>query len=79
MAGEVARRDSTVMLTGEPGVGKEEPLLPLSQATAEFQRGYIQRALERCGGNVSRAAKLLGVHRSALYRKQAVGRDRNGG
>lgn len=57
--------------------GADGSLRPLSEATAEFQREYIQKALEHCGGNVSRAAKLLGVHRSALYRKQAVGRQAN--
>lgn len=47
----------------------EVPLTSLAQATAEFQRLHIRKALERCGGNVTQAARLLGVHRSALYRK----------
>lgn len=46
-----------------------EPLTSLHQATEQFQRAYIQQALDRCGGNVSRAARLLGIHRSAIYRK----------
>jgi len=25
--------------------------------------------VERCGGNVTQAAKQLGIHRSAIYRK----------
>ncbi|HBO44899.1 MAG TPA: sigma-54-dependent Fis family transcriptional regulator, partial [Planctomycetaceae bacterium] len=41
----------------------------LSQATGEFQVEFIRRAIERAGGNVSRAASRLGLHRSNLYRK----------
>jgi Nif-specific regulatory protein len=43
--------------------------LNLSDATQEFQRKYIQQSIERARGNVSQAAKNLGVHRSNLYRK----------
>jgi Nif-specific regulatory protein len=43
--------------------------LNLSDATHEFQRKYIQQSIERARGNVSQAAKNLGVHRSNLYRK----------
>ena len=30
---------------------------------------HIQRVLEDCAGNISRAAKLLGLHRRSLQRK----------
>jgi Nif-specific regulatory protein len=43
--------------------------LDLAEATHEFQRKYIQQSIERARGNVSQAAKNLGVHRSNLYRK----------
>jgi Nif-specific regulatory protein len=43
--------------------------LDLNQATHEFQRKHIQRAIDTARGNVSQAAKNLGVHRSNLYRK----------
>jgi len=33
------------------------------------EREYILRKLEEAGGNVSRAAELLGLERSNLYRK----------
>ncbi|MFN8589367.1 MAG: sigma-54 dependent transcriptional regulator [Candidatus Eisenbacteria bacterium] len=43
---------------------------PLERLTLdEAERLLIQRALERHGGNVSLAAKALGVSRSALYRR----------
>jgi Nif-specific regulatory protein len=43
--------------------------LNLNDATHEFQRTYIQQSIDRARGNVSQAAKNLGVHRSNLYRK----------
>lgn len=43
--------------------------LPLTDATYEFQRKYIQQSIDRARGNVSLAARNLGVHRSNLYRK----------
>jgi Nif-specific regulatory protein len=41
----------------------------LTDATHEFQREFITRAIKRVKGNMSDAAKLLGLHRSNLYRK----------
>jgi DNA-binding NtrC family response regulator len=41
----------------------------LSEATAQFQVQYIRCAIEQSGGNISRAAAALGLHRSNLYRK----------
>lgn len=40
---------------------------PPSLARAEWE--HIQRVLHDCGGNVTRAAKLLGLHRRTLQRK----------
>jgi len=42
---------------------------PLNEATCEFQRQYIRRAIKRVRQNMSEAARLLGLHRSNLYRK----------
>ncbi|TWU00200.1 Nitrogen fixation protein VnfA [Botrimarina colliarenosi] len=41
----------------------------LTEATYEFQRRYINQAVERARGNVAAAARSLGLHRSNLYRK----------
>ena len=35
----------------------------------QLERTAIERAMKRCGGNVSQAAELLGITRYALYRK----------
>jgi DNA-binding NtrC family response regulator len=45
-------------------------LAPLEQMTlADAERVLIRRAVERAGGNVTVAARALGVSRSALYRR----------
>jgi DNA-binding NtrC family response regulator len=43
--------------------------LPLNLAEAEDL--LIQRALKETGGNIAEAARLLGVHRTRIYRKLA--------
>ena len=43
--------------------------MPLTEATLEFQRQYIARAIKQSDGCMKRAAELLGLHRSNLYRK----------
>jgi Nif-specific regulatory protein len=41
----------------------------LAEATQEFQQKYIKQTIDKAGGNMSKAAKKLGLHRSNLYRK----------
>jgi DNA-binding NtrC family response regulator len=48
-----------------PGAAPRLEALPLE----EVERLLIRKALERHGGNVSQAAKALGLSRSALYRR----------
>jgi DNA-binding NtrC family response regulator len=43
--------------------------LTLSQGTREFEKQYILATLRRNEGNLSRAAKCLGVHRNTLRNK----------
>ena len=54
------------ILLGAPARG---PALLESMTLEDAERHLIQRALARCGGNVSEAAKELGLSRSALYRR----------
>lgn len=48
-----------------------DPLPPPEQAPslARAEWEHIQRVLTDCGGNVSQAARVLGVHRRSLQRK----------
>ncbi|MCP4873288.1 MAG: response regulator [Proteobacteria bacterium] len=52
---------------GEPLVPHEPDYAPPSLARAEWE--HIQRVLEDCDGNISQAARLLGLHRRTLQRK----------
>jgi DNA-binding NtrC family response regulator len=39
------------------------------EARAEFEKRFIRKVLESNGGNQSKAAKILGIHRNTLSRK----------
>jgi Nif-specific regulatory protein len=43
--------------------------LGLSEATVLFQQEFIRRAIRRVRTNMTEAARVLGLHRSNLYRK----------
>ncbi|HKP48329.1 MAG TPA: sigma-54 dependent transcriptional regulator [Pyrinomonadaceae bacterium] len=58
-----------------PPHGKDEPpatsfrFPSFKEATDAYHREFIQRKLDEAEGNVSRAAELMGVDRSHLYRR----------
>jgi DNA-binding NtrC family response regulator len=68
---------ATLLARGEEVTAADLALRPVSEPASHFEqmtleegeRYLIQRALGKCDGNVSEAAKLLGVSRSALYRR----------
>jgi two-component system nitrogen regulation response regulator NtrX len=41
----------------------------LREGRAKYEREFILAALKDCNGNVSQAARMLGLERSYLYRK----------
>ncbi len=50
--------------------GAQQPAIAVpSLARVEWE--HIQRVLAECGGNLSQAARLLGIHRRSLQRKLA--------
>ena len=69
--------------------GKKDPLVDqalrqlqrggqfdLDQTLKAWERGYIQAALRLTGGNVSQAAKLLGINRTTLYSRMSSGEEK---
>ncbi len=44
-------------------------LAPLKEAVEDFEAEYIARAIDVCGGNMTEAARRLGLERSHLYKK----------
>jgi DNA-binding NtrC family response regulator len=44
------------------------PGAPMGRTLREIEQNAVRDALERCGGNITAAAKLLGVSRTKLYR-----------
>jgi DNA-binding NtrC family response regulator len=66
-----------------PSVAPPAPAQAASNALsslnlAEAEEALIQRALQETGGNIANAARLLGVHRTRIYRKLAQEETRPG-
>jgi two-component system response regulator RegA len=55
------------LVTG--GAGEETPIPDEFQSLDRHEREYIEYVLNECGGNISRAARRLGLHRQSLQRK----------
>ena len=70
-SGDRIEADDLVMILSpdDPSRGLISFDLPLAEATSKFQADFIQQAVGRNRGNMSEAAKQLGLHRSNLYRK----------
>ena len=56
-------------LTQLAGPTANSPVLPLKEALAGREKAIIEHALQHCGGNRERAAKVLGINRSTLFHK----------
>jgi transcriptional regulator with GAF, ATPase, and Fis domain len=69
--GDTVQEDDLAFILS-PETDPLESLSPdtgLSEATNLFQQEFIRKAIRRVRGNMSEAARLLGLHRSNLYRK----------
>lgn len=68
----ITRMDVVTPVVAQAGIG------PVGESATtslgELERGAIENALDRCGGNVTRAARLLGISRDTLrYRIEKYG------
>ncbi len=53
----------------DPGrQGGQSALPPLQDAKTAFERAYLENLLRATGGNISRAARIAGRHRTDLYK-----------
>jgi len=77
--------EGALALTTDPVIDSGDLLLPETAATTggeelsndlpkldELQRRYVARVLGFTGGNMSKAAKILGIDRKTLYRMRAA-------
>jgi Nif-specific regulatory protein len=54
---------------GLPDAKPADEVTSLSEATRRFQIAHIEHQIASCRGSMTEAARLLGLHRSNLYRK----------
>lgn len=66
-AGDTITRDLLPQEFGE-AVNRNQPILPLKQAVAEFKKEQVVKALDRAEGKKAKAAKMLGLAPSNLSR-----------
>jgi len=55
----------------DSGKAPAEPAPDSAPSLARVEWEHIQRVLNDCGGNISQAARALGIHRRSLQRKLA--------
>jgi len=61
--------DQIVAALQDASASTTDPTQPSVQTLARVEWEHIQRVLTDCDGNVSQAARLLGLHRRSLQRK----------
>ena len=63
--------DADQIVAAFDGSAVQEPAEPTAQPLARVEWEHIQRVLADCEGNLSQAARVLGIHRRSLQRKLA--------
>lgn len=61
--------DADQIIAAFTGPSSELPAIGSVPSLARVEWEHIQRVLADCGGNISQAARLLGIHRRSLQRK----------
>jgi two-component system, NtrC family, nitrogen regulation response regulator NtrX len=65
----IERRHLPMLVQRDGSRAGREDFSSLTEARDAYERDYILKKIDECGGNVSRAAEILGLERSHLYRK----------
>ncbi len=66
---EISPEDIAILCGLEAEGSGQQNTEGLTEATLDFQQRYIRHAIAKARGNMTAAARLLGLHRSNLYRK----------
>ncbi|ETA82151.1 sigma-54 interaction domain-containing protein [Youngiibacter fragilis] len=66
---EETMKSSQTRISMESGESGEPVTVPLKYAMDDFERKYIEAALRDCNGSIAKAAEVLGIHRTHLYKK----------
>ncbi|HYB24151.1 MAG TPA: sigma-54 dependent transcriptional regulator, partial [Solirubrobacteraceae bacterium] len=69
VAGEVVEPEHLELPSSAAPARGNGAFVYLREAREQFERDYVGRVLAACDGNMSRAARVLGLERSHLYRK----------
>jgi len=64
-----ATADAAITIGAVSPLAEGQPSMGLRRGRASFEARYIEEVLRQQGGNVSRAAKALGMSRVTLYKK----------
>src|SRR2546421_1583053 len=70
-AGTIGLDDLPLELSVGASRAEAHDAMPLNEASDRFERQIVVRMLDRVEGNVSEAARLLGIHRNSLKAKLA--------
>jgi DNA-binding NtrC family response regulator len=70
-AGTIGLDDLPLELSVGAASAPSDEAVPLNEASDRFERQMVLRALDRVEGNVSEAARVLGIHRNSLKAKLA--------
>ena len=65
--GPGSRQDFSALLEAAKRQLQVQKSFSLDDTLQQWERGYVEAALSITQGNLTRAAKLLGIHRTTLY------------
>ena len=75
---QIAASNANILIFGKSGTGKEPAALSIEiyrhhsgdmPTLSELELRYIKWVLEKCDGNKTRAAEIMGIDRVSLWRK----------